>query len=153
MLESLGQRSSFTRIKNARGFDLGLLFCKTVWGSIPLKAIFIILQKGGGSSMQRTRKPIPVSLRRLITERNRTNLGKSKSKVLDFSFSACTKAVRVHNRWTGECLGNAYFTGDDFYFSRQMMKSIGRVGHEDYFKVHETISMFLNDCLFVGGFR
>lgn len=103
--------------------------------------------------MQRTRKPIPVSLRRLITERNRTNLGKSKSKVLDFSFSACTKAVRVHNRWTGECLGNAYFTGDDFYFSRQMMKSIGRVGHEDYFKVHETISMFLNDCLLVGGFR
>ena len=87
--------------------------------------------------MQRVRKPIPVSLRRLITERNRTNLGKSKSKVLDFSFSACTKAVRVHNRWTGECLGNAYFTGNDFYFS----------------KVHETISMFLNDCLFVGGFR
>lgn len=46
MLESLGQRSSFTRIKNARGFDLGLLFCKTVWGSIPLKVISFILQKG-----------------------------------------------------------------------------------------------------------
>ena len=103
--------------------------------------------------MQRIRKPLPVSLRRLITERNRTNLGKSQSKALDFSFSACTKAVRVHNRWTGECLGNAYFTGDDFYFSQQMMNSIGRVGHENYFKVHETISMFLNDCLFVGGFK
>jgi len=103
--------------------------------------------------MQRIRKPLPFSLRRLITERNRTNLGKSQSKSLDFSFSACTRAVRVHNRWTGECLGNAYFTGNDFYFSQQMMKSIGRVGHENYFKVHETISMFLNDCLFVGGFK
>lgn len=46
MLESLGQRSSFTRIKNTRGFDLGLLFCKAVWGSIPLKVISFILQKG-----------------------------------------------------------------------------------------------------------
>lgn len=103
--------------------------------------------------MQRIRKPLPVSLRRLITERDRNQRSLAKSRSLDFSFSACTKAVRVHNRWTGECLGNAYFTGDDFYFSQQMMKSIGRVGHEKYFKVHETISMFLNDCLFVGGFR
>lgn len=103
--------------------------------------------------MHRVRKPIPVSLRRLITERNRTNLGKSKSKVLDFSFSACTRAVRVHNRWTGECLGNAYFTGDDFYFSQQMMNYINRVGHENYFEVQNAISGFLNDCLFVGGFR
>lgn len=103
--------------------------------------------------MKRVRKPIPVSLRRLITERNRTNLGKSKSKVLDFSFSACTKAVRVHNRWTGECLGNAYFNGEEFYFSQQMMKYISRVGHEDYFEVQNVISGFLNDCLFVGSFR
>lgn len=103
--------------------------------------------------MQRIRKPLPVSLRRLITERNRTHLKKAKSKAIDFSFSAYTRSVRVHNRWTGECLGNAYFTGDDFYFSQQMMNSIGRVGHENYFKVHETISMFLNDCLFIGGFK
>lgn len=103
--------------------------------------------------MQRVRKPIPVSLRRLITERNRTNLGKSKSKALDFSFSACTKAVRVHNRWTGECLGNAYFTGDDFYFSQQMMNYINGVSHENYLEVQNAISGFLNGCLLVGGFR
>lgn len=103
--------------------------------------------------MQRIRKPLPVSLRRLITERDRNQRSLAKSRSSDFSFSACTRAVRVHNRWTGEFLGNAYFTGDDFYFSQQMMKSIGRVGHEKYFKVHETISMFLNGCLFVGGFR
>lgn len=103
--------------------------------------------------MQRIRKPLPVSLKRIIIERNRTHLDKSQSKALDFSFSACTRAVKVHNRWTGEYLGNAYFTGDDFYFSQQMMKSIGRVGHKNYFKVQETISMFLNNCLFVGGFK
>lgn len=103
--------------------------------------------------MQRVRKPIPVSLRRLITERNRTNLGKSKSKVLDFSFSACTKAVRVHNRWTGEYIGNAYFNGEEFYFSQQMRKYISRVGHEDYFEVQNAISGFLTDCLLMGGFR
>jgi len=103
--------------------------------------------------MQRIRKPLPVSLRRLITECNRTHLSKSQSKALDFSFSACTRAIRVHNRWTGEFLGNAYFNGEEFYFSQQMMKYINRVGHENYFKVQNAISGFLNNCLFVGGFR
>ena len=103
--------------------------------------------------MKRVRKPLPVSLRRLITERNRTHLKKAKSKAIDFSFSAYTRSVRVHNRWTGECLGNAYFTGEEFYFSQQMMKYINRVGHENYFEVQNAISGFLNGCLFVGGFR
>lgn len=103
--------------------------------------------------MQRIRKPLPVSLRRLIIQRNRNQRSLAKRKVLDFSFSACSRAVRVHNRWTGECLGNAYFNGEEFYFSQQMMKYINRVGHENYFEVQNAISGFLNDCLFVGGFR
>lgn len=103
--------------------------------------------------MQRIRKPLPVSLRRLIIQRNRNQRSLAKRKVLDFSFSACSRAVRVHNRWTGECLGNAYFNGEEFYFSQQMMKYINRVGHENYFEVQNVISGFLNDCLFVGGFR
>lgn len=103
--------------------------------------------------MQRVRKPLPVSLRRLIIERNRNQRSLAKRRSLDFHFSACTKAVRVHNRWTGECLGNAYFNGKEFYFSQQMMKYINRVGHEDYYEVQNAISGFLNDCLLVGGFR
>ena len=103
--------------------------------------------------MQRIRKPLPVSLRRLITERDRNQRSLAKSRVLDFSFSACTRAVRVHNRWTGECLGNAYFNGEEFYFSQQMINYVNRVGHEDYLEVQNAISGFLNDCLFVGGFR
>ena len=103
--------------------------------------------------MKRIRKPLPVSLKRIIIERDRNQRSKPKSRVLDFSFSACTIAVRVHNRWTGECVGNAYFTGDDFYFSQQMMKYINRVGHENYLEVQNALSGFLNDCLFIGGFR
>lgn len=103
--------------------------------------------------MQKIRKPLPVSLKCIIIERNRNQRSLAKRRSLDFHFSACTKAVRVHNRWTGECLGNAYFNGKKFYFSQQMMKYINRVGHEDYYEVQNAISGFLNDCLFVGGFR
>ena len=103
--------------------------------------------------MQRIRKPLPVSLRRIIIERDRVQRRKHKSRVLDFHFSACNRAVRVHNLWTGECLGNAYFNGKEFYFSQQMMKYINRVGHENYFEVQNVLSGFLNDCLFVGGLK
>ena len=103
--------------------------------------------------MQRVRKPLPVSLKRIIIERGRNQRSLAKRRSLDFHFSACTRAVRVHNRWTGECLGDAYFNGEEFYFSQQMMNYISRVGHEDYYEVQNAISGFLNDCLFVGGFR
>lgn len=152
MLESLGQRSSFTRIKNARGFDLGLLFLQGRMGFDSPQGHIIHL-KERRSSMQRIRKPLPVSLRRIIIERDRNQRSLAKRRSLDFHFSACTRAVRVHNRWTGECLGNAYFNGEEFYFSQQMMKYINRVGHEDYYEVQNAISGFLNDCLLVGGFR
>lgn len=152
MFKSLGQRSSFTRIKNARGFDLGLLFLQGRMGFDSPQGHIIHL-KERRSSMQRIRKPLPVSLRRIIIERDRNQRSLAKRRSLDFHFSACTRAVRVHNRWTGECLGNAYFNGEEFYFSQQMMKYINRVGHEDYFEVQNALSGFLNDCLLVGGFR
>ena len=152
MFKSLGQRSSFTRIKNARGFDLGLLFLQGRMGFDSPQGRIIHL-KERRSSMQRIRKPLPVSLRRIIIERDRNQRSLAKRRSLDFHFSACTRAVRVHNRWTGECLGNAYFNGEEFYFSQQMMKYINRVGHEDYFEVQNALSGFLNDCLLVGGFR
>lgn len=152
MFKSLGQRSSFTRIKNARGFDLGLLFLQGRMGFDSPQGHIIHL-KERRSSMQRIRKPLPVSLRRIIIERDRNQRSLAKRRSLDFHFSACTRAVRVHNRWTGECLGNAYFNGEEFYFSQQMMKYINRVGHEDYYEVQNAISGFLNDCLLIGGFR
>ena len=103
--------------------------------------------------MQKIRKPLPVSLRRIIIERDRNQRSKATSRLLDFSFSACTKAVRVHNRWSGECLGNAYFNGEDFYFSQEMLNYLYRVSPENYFKVQNVLSRFLNGCLFVGGFK
>lgn len=103
--------------------------------------------------MQRIRKPLPVSLKRIIIERDRNQRSLAKRRSLDFHFSACTRAVRVHNRWTGECIGNAYFNGEEFYFSQQMMKYINGVSHENYLEVQNVISGFLNDCLLIGGFR
>lgn len=101
--------------------------------------------------MKRIRKPLPVSLKRIIIERDRNQRSLAKRRSLDFS--ACTRAVRVHNRWTGECIGNAYFNGEEFYFSQQMMNYINGVSHENYLEVQNAISGFLNDCLLVGGFR
>ena len=152
MLESLGQRSSFTRIKNTRGFDLGLLFLQgSVGFDSPQSHIHCLTERR--SSMQKIRKPLPVSLRRIIIERDRNQRSLAKRRSLDFHFSACTRAVRVHNRWTGECIGNAYFNGEEFYFSQQMMNYINGVSHENYLEVQNAISGFLNDCLLVGGFR
>lgn len=152
MLESLGRRSSFTRIKNTRDFDLGLLFLQGRMGFDSPQGRIIHL-KERRSSMQRIRKPLPVSLRRIIIERDRNQRSLAKRRSLDFHFSARTRAVRVHNRWTGEYIGNAYFNGEEFYFSQQMRKYISRVGHEDYFEVQNAISGFLTDCLLMGGFR
>ena len=103
--------------------------------------------------MQRIRKPLPVSLKRIIIERDRNQRSLAKCRSLDFHFSACARAVRVHNRWTGECIGNAYFNGEEFYFSQQMMKYINSVGFENYLEVQNALSGVLNDCLFVGGFK
>lgn len=103
--------------------------------------------------MQRIRKPLPLSLRRIIIERDRNQRSKATSKVTDFHFSACTKAVRIHNRWTGECLGNAYFNGEEFYFSQEVLNYLNRVSPENYYEVQNIISRFLNDCLFIGGFK
>ena len=96
--------------------------------------------------MNRTKKYLPTSLRRTIISKNKT----SKR---DFHFVACSKAIRVFNRFTGDCLGNVYFNGEEFYFSGQLMKNIRHLDHKEYFLVQDIISDFLRGCLFASEVR
>lgn len=95
--------------------------------------------------MKRVRKPLPVSLRRVIIQRDKT----SKR---DFHLSACTRAVKVFHRWSGNYLGNAYFNGKEFYFSRGLANTISsKFNYHSYLEFERNLSDFLSDCLFSSG--
>ncbi len=95
--------------------------------------------------MKRVRKPLPVSLRRVIIQRGKT----SKR---DFHLVACTKAVKVIHRWSGVYLGNAYFNGKEFYFSRGLANTISsKFNYHSYLEFERNLSEFLSDCLFASG--
>ena len=96
--------------------------------------------------MNRTKKYLPTSFRRTL-------ISKNNSSRRDLHFVACRKAIRVFNRFTGDCLGNVYFNGEEFYFSGQLMKSISYLGHNQYFQVQDIIMEFLRECMFVSGLR
>lgn len=94
--------------------------------------------------MNRTKKYLPTSFRRTL-------ISKNKSSKRDLHFVACRKAIKVFNRFTGDCLGNVYFNGEEFYFSGQLLKSISHLGHKQYFQVQNIIIEFLSECMFVSG--
>ena len=94
--------------------------------------------------MKRVRKPLPVSLRRVIIQRDRT----SKR---DFHLAACTKAVKVFHRWSGRYLGNAYFNGNEFYLSRGLTNSLSKFSYHTYLELERNLLDFLSDCLFASG--
>lgn len=94
--------------------------------------------------MKQVRKPLPVSLRCLIIQH--------RDRVRDLYFIAGTKAVRVHNRHTGEYLGNVYYNGTDFYFSRQLIHYRDKLGYPDFLKFQNLVLRPLEECLVLGGF-
>lgn len=89
--------------------------------------------------MKRVRKPLPVSLRRVIIQRN-------KASKRDFHLVACTKAVKVIHRWSGVYLGK------EFYFSRGLANTISsKFNYHSYLEFERNLSDFLSDCLFASG--
>ena len=94
--------------------------------------------------MNRTKKYLPTSFRRTL-------ISKNKFSRRDLHFVACSKAIRVFNRFTGDCLGNVYFNGEEFYFSGQLNKSIRHSGHGKYFQLQDIITDFLYECKLVSG--
>lgn len=94
--------------------------------------------------MKRVRKPLPVSLRLLII--------KHRDRARDLYFIAGAKAVIVRNRHTGEILGNVYFDGTKFYFSKQLINYRNELGYKDFFKFEHLVLRTLNECLAIGGF-
>lgn len=95
--------------------------------------------------MKRVRKPLPVSLRRLIIQH--------RDRARDLYFIAGAKAVMVRNRHTGELLGNVYYNGTEFYFSRQLINYRNELGYKDFFKFEKLVLRPLEECLVLGGFN
>lgn len=85
--------------------------------------------------MRKVRRPLPTSLRKAIIRRNK---GNSNGLV----FIACSKAVKVYLRGEG-FLGNAYFDGNGFYFSAQLMKSLFGLPYPQSSQTMGYISWFL----------
>lgn len=94
--------------------------------------------------MKRVRKPLPVSLRRLIIQHS--------DRARDLYFIAGTKAVMVRNLHTGEILGNVYYDGTKFYFSRQLIHYRDSLGYPDVIKFQNLVLRPLEECLVLGGF-
>lgn len=90
--------------------------------------------------MNRTKKYLPTSFRRTV-------ISKNKSSRRDLHFVACRKAIRVFNRFTGDCLGNVYFNGEGFYFSGQLNKSIR---HLDYKSISKCKILLQTSCMSVN---
>ena len=94
--------------------------------------------------MRRVRKTLPISLRRLIIQH--------RTKARDLYFVAGTKAVMVRNRHTGEYLGNVYYNGTGFYFSRQLIHYRDQLGYSNFLKFQNLVLRPLEECLVLGGF-
>ena len=94
--------------------------------------------------MKKVRKPLPVSLRRLIIQH--------RNKARDLYFIPGTKAVMVRNRYTGEYLGNVYYNGVEFYFSRQLISYRDKLGYKGFLKFQSLVLRPLEECLVLGGF-
>lgn len=94
--------------------------------------------------MKRVRKTLPVSLRRLII--------KHRGRARDLYFIAGAKAIMVRNRHTGVFLGNVYYNGTEFYFSKQLINYRNELGYKDFFKFEHLVLRTLNECLAIGGF-
>lgn len=95
--------------------------------------------------MRKVRRPLPTSLRKAIIKRNK-----------DFSngviFITCSKAVKVYRRDKG-FLGNAYFNGNNFYFSAQLMRSLFGLPYPQSSQTMGYISWFLGGILEDSGFK
>ena len=94
--------------------------------------------------MRKVRRPLPTSLRKAIIKRNK-----------DFSngviFITCSKAVKVIVET--RILGNAYFNGNNFYFSAQLMKSLFGLPYPQSSQTMGYISWFLGGILEDSGFK
>lgn len=94
--------------------------------------------------MKKARKPLPASLRRLLIQH--------RTRARDLYFVVGTKAVMVRNRHTGELLGNVYYNGTEFYFSRQLIHYRDKLGYPDFLKFQNLVLRPLEECLILGDF-
>lgn len=92
--------------------------------------------------MNRTKKPLPTSLKRIVRERAEKQKGYHK-------FVVGNKAIMVGDSRKGY-IGNIYFNGEKFFFSQQLLKNIWKLPYKEALALHGMLLHFSSYC--VGEF-
>ena len=89
--------------------------------------------------MNRTKKPLPTSLKRIVRERAKKQKGYHK-------FVVGNKAIMVGDSRRGY-IGNIYFNGERFFFSQQLLKNIWKLPYEAALALHGMLLRFSSYCI------
>lgn len=89
--------------------------------------------------MNKTKKPLPTSLKRIVRERAKKQRGYHK-------FLVGNKAIMVGDSRKGY-LGNIYFNGEKFFFSQQLLKNIRSLSYHESLALSEMLQRFSAYCL------
>ena len=87
----------------------------------------------------KTKKPLPTSLKKIVRERAKKQNGYHK-------FVVGNKAIMVGDSRKGY-IGNIYFNGRELFFSQQLLKSIWKLSYEEALALHDMLLRFSTYCL------
>lgn len=89
--------------------------------------------------MNKTKKPLPTSLKRIVRERSEKQKGYHK-------FVVGNKAIMVGDSRRGY-IGNIYFNGEKFFFSRQLLNNIWKLPYREALALHDMLLRFSSYCM------
>lgn len=89
--------------------------------------------------MNKTKKPLPTSLKKIVRERAEKQNGYHK-------FVVGNKAIMVGDSRKGY-IGNIYFNGEKFFFSQQLLKNIWSSSYHESLALFEMLQRFSAYCL------
>ena len=89
--------------------------------------------------MNKTKKPLPTSLKRVIRERAKKQNGYHK-------FVVGNKAIMVGDPRRGY-IGNIYFSGTDLFFSQQLLKNIWSLSYHEASALYDMLRRFSSYCM------
>lgn len=89
--------------------------------------------------INKTKKPLPTSLKKIVRERAKKQNGYHK-------FVVGNKAIMVGDSRKGY-IGNIYFNGEKFFFSQQLLKNIWSLSYHESLALFEMLSRFSSYCL------
>lgn len=89
--------------------------------------------------MNKTKKPLPTSLKKIVRERSKNQKGYHR-------FIVGTKAIMVSDTRKGY-LGNIYFNGVGLFFSQQLLKNTWSLSAQESTALYDMLQRFSHRCL------